>query len=88
MQVRLLIIVTIYYIWAMQKRYVYILLTENCDILATETSLKKIIEKHGEKLLSYGYLAQLISPAKKKGTDVLFTGKDGNKYKLAARRLQ
>lgn len=72
----------------MGKRHVYILLSDDCEILATETSLKKIVEKFPGRLLSYGYLSQLLAPAKRKGETVSFTGKDGNKYQLAARRIQ
>lgn len=74
----------------MQKRYVYILIGEGCELIAVETSLKKIVDKHSQErgLLSYGYLAQKLGPAKRKGEDVTFTGKNGDTFKLAARRLQ
>lgn len=74
----------------MAKRFVYILLSDDCDILATETSLKKLIDKHSDKydLLSWGYLTKLLSPKKETGEQVRFTGKDGKKYRLAASRIQ
>jgi hypothetical protein len=74
----------------MNKRYVYILLSDDCEILATETSLKKLINKHGEtySLLSWGYLTKLLSPKKETGEQVIFQGRDGNTYRLAASRIQ
>lgn len=74
----------------MIKRYVYILLSKDCKILAVETSLKKLCEKHGEKygLLSWGYLTKLLSPKKETGEQVMFTGKNGDEYRLAAWRIQ
>ncbi len=76
----------------MSKRNVYILLSADCEILATETSLKKIVDKHGEKysLLSYKYLSELLGKARKeKGkAEFDFTGKNGNTYTLAARRIR
>lgn len=74
----------------MPKRYVYILLSEDCEILATETSLKKVVDKYGEEhgLLSWGYLTKLVSKKKESGEQVHFTGKNGDKYRLAARRIQ
>lgn len=74
----------------MPKRYVYILLSEDCEILAIETSLKKVVDKHGEQynLLSWGYLTKLLSPKKGTGEQLHFTGKDGRRFRLAARRIQ
>ena len=74
----------------MAKRFIYILLSEDCEILATETSLKKICDKYGEEygLLSWGYLTKLLSPKKETGEQVHFKGKNGDKFRLAARRIQ
>ncbi len=76
----------------MSKRNVYILLSEECEILATETSLKKIVDKFGDKygLLSYKYLSELLGKARseKDRAEFEFTGKEGGNYKLAARRIQ
>lgn len=74
----------------MQKRYVYILLSEECEIIATETSLKKIWDKHAEELglLSRAYISQLLSRKKESGEQLRFNGKHGDKFRLAARRIQ
>ncbi len=74
----------------MSKRFVYILLSDACEIIGVETSLKKICDKYGEShgLLSWGYLTKLLSPKKKTGEQVRFTGRHGDNYRLAAWRIQ
>lgn len=74
----------------MAKRFVYILLSKDCEILATETSVKKIVEKFGKKyqLLSYQHLTRLVRPTKKEGGQVHFKAKDGTMYRIAARQIQ
>lgn len=74
----------------MGKRFVYILLSEECEVLATETSVKKIHNKHADSLAlpSYQHLNRLVRPTKEEGGEADFKGKDGTMYKIAARRIQ
>ena len=74
----------------MAKRYVYILLSEKCEVLAAETSVKKIIDKYGDKLglLSYQHINRLVRPTKEEGGEAEFKGKNGDRFRIAARRIQ
>lgn len=74
----------------MQKRYVYIPLSDDCQILTTETFLKKLCDKHSDKygLLTWRYLTDQISPLKETRGQFRFKGKDGTYYRLAASRIQ
>lgn len=74
----------------MQKRFVYILLSSECEVLATETSLKKIIDKYAEayKLPNYRYLQKKLAPLKEKGEQLKFKADDGQFYRLSASRVQ
>lgn len=75
----------------MSKRFVYILIAEEgCNIVATETSIKKIVDKFGKdlELLSYQHMNRLVRPTKEEGGEVQFKSKNGIRYKIAARRVQ
>lgn len=73
----------------MSKRFVYILIDQDCHIVATETSVKKIVDKHGERLglLSYQHLTRLARRTKEQGGESSFKSKNGETFKICARRV-
>ena len=73
-----------------QKRYIYLLISDDCRILAAETGLKKLVNKYGEKykLPDYVALVRKLKPAKVAGEQAFIEATDGTRYRLAAPRVQ